>query len=135
MDDLGVYVVDDGSGELVLVRASEDEMERDFWHKRLKAAYLCLRRELPKDLVKMIVQMVERDYTLDHVWKFLQNPVCNWYDIDITKTISFAVKDVKKYEQAYHFLASTFTYYYPKRFCYQNRIPFYFEPIPGWDVR
>lgn len=124
MDDLRVYIVDD----LVLVRASEEEMERDFWHRRLKAAYLCLRRELSKDLVKMIAKMVERDYTVDHVWKFLQNPACEWYDIDLTKSITIGVHDVKKYEQAYHFLANP---YYPKRFCYQNKIRFRFETIPA----
>lgn len=126
-----MYVVDDGSGELVLVRASEDEMERDFWHRRLKTAYLCLRRELPKDLVKMIVQMVERDYTLDGVWRFLQNPVCEWYGIDLTKSITIGVHDVKKFEQAYRFLASP---HCPKRFCYQNKIRFCFEPIAASEI-
>jgi hypothetical protein len=94
MNELGVYV--DFRGELV--RKTPAKLERDFCRRILTSLFLCLRGTLPKDVIKMIGKMVERDYKMDNVWEFLINQK---QDLD---TLAFLVDYPKKYEEAYGFL-------------------------------
>lgn len=120
MSNLGVYV--DFRGELV--RESSDWMERDFCRRKLTTVFLYLQQHLPKDVVKMIGKMVERDYKVDPVWGFLlkNKPPA---PIDFPITFAFVVQDTTKYDIVYQFLRKTDYFLY-------NNIYFFFKRGNGW---
>lgn len=101
MSNLGVYV--DYRGELV--RATPGEMEREFGRRILTTVFLIFRRiGIPKDVIKMIGKMTERDYKMDDVWKFL---IDQKEDLD-TYSLAFLVHYPKKYEEVYDFLRTEY---------------------------
>lgn len=120
MSNLGVYV--DFRGELV--RESPDWMERDFCRRKLTMIFLYLQQYLPKDVVKMIGKMVERDYKVDPVWEFLLDRQKNKPPAPIVyaSTITFMVQDITKYDIAYQFLpkSDSIFYYYDIFFFFTN---------------